>query len=216
MTDRPRTNDEPLHVGHVLRASTNGFDFGTRGNAISAQHSFGSFVLAEIAGNTDDLLQYAVGLIYAIRIADDPFVRELVMAAEVNESTLRDQRENRLVPIETLVLNVGYVTYRNDRFTAPIHSMPPRPPLSLTSVYLLPADGVLTFTQRQDFFRTVLNAGEVPSDDLLASAVRYAGALIPDERERYDFYIAAGRQIARLLTSDLRRLSHLLNLIRPT
>lgn len=207
--------DNPIHIGHVLRASTNGFDFGTRGNEIDTRHSFGSFVLAEIAGN-DALQQYAVGLIYAIRIADDPFVRELVMAAEVNAATLRDQRENRLIPIETLVLNIGYVSFVDNAFVDVVHSMPPRPPLSLTSVYLMPPDGVLAFVQRQDFFRTVLNAGEVPSDDLLAAAVRYAGNFFMDPAARYNFTVASGRHTARLLTSDLKRLSHVLNLIRPT
>lgn len=207
-------NETPIDIGYVLRASTNGFDFGTRGNEIDARHSFGSFVLAEIAG-ADRVPCYAVGLIYAIRITDDPFVRELVMASEVKESTLLDQRKNRLVPIETLVLNVGYTFYEQDRFTRIVHSMPPRPPLSLTPVYLMPSDGVLTFVNQLNFFRLVLNAGEVPSDDLLAAAIRYAADFMPDERARYQFLVGAGRQIARLLTTDLRRLSHLLELIRP-
>jgi hypothetical protein len=205
---------EPILIGHVLRASTNGFDFGTRGNEIGVRHSFGSFVLAEIAGN-EDTPCYAVGLIYAIRITDDPFVRELVMASEVNEATLKDQRQNRLIPIETLVINVGYTSFVDDRFTDIVHSMPPRPPLSLTPVYLMPPDGVLAFAARQDFFRMVLNAGEVPSDDLLASAIRYAAAFYGDDTQRYDFFVASGRQVSRLLTNDLRRLSHLLNLIKP-
>ena len=202
------------HIGHVLRASTNGYDFGTRGNAIDSRHSFGSFVLSEIAGN-DSILQFAIGLIYAIRISDDPFVRELVMASEVNESTLKDQRENRLVPIETLVLNIGYVSYIDGKFVDVVHSLPPRPPLSLTQVYLMPPDGVLEFVNRQDFFRIVLNAGEVPSDDLLAASVRYAAGFYESEAERYQFLVDSGRQIARLLTSDLKRLSHLLALIKP-
>ncbi len=203
-------NEQATHIGYVLRASTNGFDFGTRGNEIDERHSFGSFVLAEVAQG--DRLCYAVGLIYAIRIADDPFVRELVMATEVKESTLMDQRKNRLIPIETLVLNVGYA-YDDGHIT---QSMPPRPPLSLTHVHLMPPDWVLAFVQRQDFFRLVLNAGEVPSDDLLAAAVRYAAQFYHNETEREAFVTACGRQVARLLTSDLKRLSHLLYLIKPT
>lgn len=205
---------DPTFIGHVLRASTNGFDFGTRGNEIDERHSFGSFVLAEIAGNSDQQW-FAVGLIYAIRIADDPFVRELVMSTEIKPTTLADQRKNRLVPIETLVLNVGYTAYTERGFEQMIHSMPPRPPLSLTQVYLMPPEGVLQFVTSQDFFRIVLNAGEVPSDDLLAAAIRYAAEFESDPDARYDLRVASGRQIARLLTSDLKRLSNLLNLIKP-
>lgn len=202
------------HIGHVLRASTKGFDFGTRGNEIDHRHSFGSLVVSEIAGN-DPVPCYAVGLIYAINISDDPFVRELVMASEVNESTLLDQRKNRLVPIETMVLNVGYVFFEEGRFVNAIHSMPPRPPLSLTQVYTLPPEGVLLFVEKTDFFRTVLNAGEVPSDDLLAATIRYAAGFIHDEAARHQFLVACGRQLARLLNTDLKRLAHILNLIRP-
>ncbi|MFZ4813821.1 MAG: hypothetical protein ACOYL5_04740 [Phototrophicaceae bacterium] len=198
------------YIGHVLRASTNGFDFGTRGNEINVQHSFGSFVLAQVAGD-DPSTCYAVGLIYAIRIADDPFVRELVMATEVSASTLMDQRKNRLVPIETLVLNVGYV-YEDGTI---VQSMPPRPPLSLTEVHLMPPDWVMAFVRKQDFFRLVLNAGEVPSDDLVAAAVRYAAQFFTDEAERRAFLVSCGRQVARLLTGDLRRLGHVVELIRP-
>ncbi|MEL6149439.1 MAG: hypothetical protein AAFV33_02350 [Chloroflexota bacterium] len=202
--------EEQIHIGHVLRASTNGFDFGTRGNEIDERHSFGSFVLVEVARGDSEC--FAVGLIYAIRIADDPFVRELVMATEVKETTLQDQRKNRLIPVETLVLNVGYV-YADGRI---VHSMPPRPPLSLTQVHLMPPDWVHAFVQTQDFFRLVLNAGEVPSDDLLAASIRYAANFFGDPNERYEFLVACGRQVARLLTNDLKRLSHILNLIRPT
>lgn len=198
------------HIGNVLRASTQGFDFGTRGNEIDERHSFGSFVLTEIAGSGGTRC-YAVGLIYAIRIADDPFVRELVMANEINTSTLEDQRKNRLIPIETLVLNVGHV-YESGEI---IHSMPPRPPLSLTPVHLMPPDWVLMFVRRQDFFRVVLNAGEVPSDDLLASAVRYAAGFFHDPAERETFLVNSGRKVAQLLTQDLKRLSHILYLMNP-
>lgn len=207
MTDQPQ--DDQTHIGHVLRASTNGFDFGTRGNVIDERHSFGSFVLAQVAGAGE--VCYAVGLIYAIRIADDPFVRELVMATEVKESTLKDQRHNRLIPIETLVLNVGYA-YENGMI---MHSMPPRPPLSLTPVHLMPPDWVTAFVAQPDFFRGVLNAGEVPSDDLLAASVRYAAQFFPDDAERDDYLVRCGRKVASLLTGDLQRTAHILNLIRP-
>jgi hypothetical protein len=90
----------------VLRASTTGFDCGTRGNRIDEKHTFGSFVKVPIA---DDESAFAVGLIYAIRIDDDPLARELVMAAGVDNNTLMDQRDNRMVPVEVCVVNVGFV-----------------------------------------------------------------------------------------------------------
>ena len=139
--------DTTEQIGYVLRASTSGFDFGTRGNHINEQHSFGSFVLTQVAG--DGVPCYAIGLIYAIRISDDPFVRELVMAESLDASALMDQRQNRLIPIETMVLNIGYV-YADGII---VHSMPPRPPLSLTPVYLLEREMVLEKSHRMICWR---------------------------------------------------------------
>ena len=70
------------------------------------------------------------------------------------------------------------------------------------------------FTQQYDFFRLVLNAPEVASDDLLAASLRYASFAYP-EHERYDFMVKSGRYVARLLANDLKRLSYILTLIRP-
>lgn len=193
-------------VGRVLRASTTGFDCGTRGNRIDEKHSFGSFVKVPI---TDDDTHFAVGLIYAIRIDDDPLARELVMAAGVDNNTLMDQRDNRMVPVEVCVVNVGFMA-GSDMF----HSLPPRPPLSLCEVELCSAEEVYGFTQKCDYFRLVLNAKEVPSDELIAAALRWAAFAYPQE-ERYEFLVRCGRNLAGLLSHDLKRLAHVLALIRP-
>src|SRR5690606_14682115 len=193
-------------VGRVLRASTTGFDCGTRRNRIDDRHNFGAFVRVPIS---DDGSAYAIGLIYAIRIDDDPLARELVMATNIDQATLMDQRDNRMVPVEICALNVGYI-YNGMMF----HSLPPRPPLSLSEVVLCHAGEVYDFTQRCDYFRLVLQASEVPSDELIAAALRYASYAYP-ENERYQFLVRCGRTLANLLANDLKRLSHVLTLIRP-
>jgi hypothetical protein len=202
------TQQDELLVGRVLRASTRGFACGTQSNRVDHRHDFGSFVSAPIA---NDEAVRVIGLIYAVEIKDDLLVNELVMADSVNSSILRDQRENRMVPMEISVLNIGY------RFAngATIHSLPPRPPMSLSAVEQCTRDVILDFTQKQDFFPLVLNAAEVPSDDLLAAALRYAAWQYDDEKLRYEFLVQAGRVIARQLSHDLKRLEHVLALIRP-
>jgi hypothetical protein len=79
---------------------------------------------------------------------------------------------------------------------------------------LCSGDEIYMFTQRFDFFRLVLSASEVQSDELLAAAVRYASWAYPDQ-ERYDFLVRCGRQLAGLLSHDLKRLSRVLALIKP-
>src|SRR5579871_2369722 len=193
-------------VGRVLRASTTGFDCGTRGSKIDELHTFGAFVKVPIS---DGDTAYAIGLIYAIRIDDDPLARELVMASYVDNNALMDQRENRMVPVEICVINIGYMV--NNQM---IHSLPPRPPMSLCEVELCGSDEVYEFTHGMEFFRLVLGAKEVPSDELMAAALRYASWAYPDE-ERYQFLVRCGRNLAGLLSHDLKRLSHVLELIKP-
>ncbi len=196
-----------MMVGRVLRASTRGFICGTQSNKVDSKHDFGAFVYAPIAN--DEGIS-AIGLIYAVEIKDDMLVNELVMAEAVNSSILRDQRENRMVPMEISVLSVG-CRYANGQN---LHSLPPRPPMSLSAVELCSREHVYQFTQSSDFFPLVLNSAEVPSDDLLAAAIRYASWAYP-ENERYDFVVRCGRAVARLLSHDLKRLEHVLALIRP-
>lgn len=195
-------------VGRVLRASTRGFSCGTHSLRVDERHDFGAFVKAPIGNQYN---QHVIGLIYAIEVKDDLLINELVMADSVDPNILRDQRENRMVPVEISVLNVGYSVGDHGY----LHSMPPRPPMSLAQVYLCSADEVFFFTQKTDFFRLVLNAAEVPSDDLIGAAIRYAALAYP-ESERYEFAVYCGRQIARLLSGDVRRLSAVIELIRPT
>ena len=204
--------NEQTVVGRVLRATTSKYTFGTQSLRINALHDFGAFVKAPIA---NDPGCWVIGLIYSIEIKDDQLITELVMADGLDPNVLRDQRENRLVPVEIDVLNIGY-GYHDQRQVVinGVHSLPPRPPMSLSDVIPCTAEEVYYFTQSCDYFRLVINASDVPSDDLLAAALRYASWAYPED-ERYEFSVGCGRHISRLLNNDLKRLSHILGLIRP-
>jgi hypothetical protein len=200
--------DEQLEhaiIGRVLRASTVGFVCGTRSEDIG-QPSFGAFVRTR-HGQMSDI--DVIGLIHAISIDDDPLVRQMILANNMNQATMSDQRVNRMVPIEISVVSVGFIQYDNVHQT-----LPPRPPLSLDPVQLCDADTVWLFTQRLDFLRLVLNTSDVPTEELLAAALRHAASARPED-ERYPFLVDAGRHLAGLLSHDLPRLQHLLKLIRP-
>lgn len=191
-------------IGRVLRASTMGYTCGTRSSEIT-EPNFGAFVQTQQRGS--DVI--AIGLIYAINIDDDPLVRQLIMANNMNIATIRDQRENRMVPVEISVVNVGYM--QNGQA---FHSLPPRPPLSLDEVHTCEDQIIYYFTQKLDFFRLVLNTPDVPSEELLAAALKHAAASRP-LREQREFLVGSGRRLAQLLSHDLTRLNHLLRLIKP-
>ena len=192
-------------VGRVLRASTVGYACGTRSNELDTP-SFGAFVQTRFNNGVN---VEVIGLIYAMHIDDDPLVRQLIMANQINTATLRDQRENRMVPVEISIVNIGY-TINGEAF----HNLPPRPPMSLDPVYLCDDDCIYNFTRKFDFFRLVLNTSEVPAEELLAATLKHAAHARP-AREQRDFLIQAGRRLAQLLSYDLPRLNHLLRLIRP-
>ena len=195
-------------IGQILRASTEGFTAGTRGQSIEAE--FGAFVRTESRTNGNDLV--IVGVITAIRIEDDPLVRQLIMANSMDAypAAVRDQRENRMIPIEIDVLNVGFATGAGMIY----HSLPPRPPFSLDPVTLCHSDEVLAFTDDISFFRLILNARGIASNaELLAAAISNAAIVRPPE-ERNTFLINAGRQVTSLLSHDVKTMDHILHLLK--
>lgn len=191
-------NNNDLQVGRVLRASTRGFAIGC---AVMQPDipAFGSFVRAE--GQAPGSAIY--GLIYDVSLEDDPFVRQFI-SADPPEEVVRDQRENRQVPIEVSVLAVGCSDGESIR-----HCLPAQPPVTLDWLYQCADDEVRAFTSRFGYFRLILESREMPTDELLAASLRVAAAARA-ESERAPFLIEAGRELARLLAGDPVRLEGLL------
>jgi len=200
-------SDKSLQVGRVLRASTRGFIIGC---AVMQPDipAFGSFVRAE--GQAPGSAIY--GLIYDVSVEDDPFVRQFI-STDPPEEVVRDQRENRQVPIEVSVLAVG--CDEGDDENNIRHCLPAQPPVTLDWLYQCTGEEVGAFTARFDYFRLVLEAREVPADELLAASLRAAATARP-EGERETFLVEAGRELARLLAGDLVRLEGLLRRLRNT
>jgi hypothetical protein len=124
-----------IEIGRLLRSGTTGFVVGCRVNQLEAP-SLGALVRVPLTEG------YQVfGLIYDIHIDDDGLVRQLVMTENIDTDFLRDNRENRTVPVEIGVLAVGYE--QDGRIW---HLLPPRPPLSLDTIYLCTDEEVVRFT----------------------------------------------------------------------
>ncbi len=188
-----------LRVGRVLRVSTRGFVIGCEVMRPEIP-AFGSFVQAE--GVAPGSLIY--GLIYDVSIDDDLFARQFVVANPPEEVVL-DQRENRQVPIEVSVLAIGCREGGHIR-----HNLPLQPPVTLDWLYQCDPQEVYAFTSHFGYFRLILEAREVPADELLAASLRAAAAVRPPS-ERRPFLVAAGRELARLLSGDPVRLEGVLS-----
>lgn len=193
-------------IAYVLRSSTSGFSAGAALSQIDGL-AFGMIVRAQ-PGSAPSEAVY--GLLYDIHIDDDPLVRQLVLADAVSEETIRDQRHHRIAPVEMSILSIGY----RDIDGRIRQALPPRPPISLAPLFLCSDEETREVTDRFDYFRLVLNASGVPSEQLLSANLLRAASTRPHD-EQYDFLVEAGREAARLLSADMTRLDNLLRLIYP-
>lgn len=193
-----------LPIGWVLRASTVGFAVGCRVLEPSVPQ-FGDLVKVPLPDETR-----IFGLIYDVQVRDDPAVRQLILAGQMEPEAVLDQRENRLVPIEISVLVVGYQP-KGEQIQ---QGLPPQPPLSLDTLIRCNEADIRAFTQQLDYLRLVLNAAQIPADELLIANLRRAAELYPPETRR-QFLLNAGRELARLLSFDLVRLDGILRRIKP-
>ncbi len=159
--------DKSIAIGRLLRAGTTGFVVGVRVAQWEAP-AFGSLVSAPLMNG------YQIyGLIHDIHIDDDGLVRQLITAENVDPVIIADNRENRNIPIEISVISVGYAENGQIR-----HLLPPRPPLSLDSIYLCGSEELRAFTSAGKFgyFRHILRSADLPVGEILAAHVEQAQA----------------------------------------
>lgn len=195
---------QTLTIGWVLRASTTGFIVGCRVLQPSVPQ-FGDLVKVPLPNTDTDVF----GLIYDVQVRDDPAVRQLILAGEMEPEAMLDQRENRLVPIEIGVLVVGYRQHEHI-----FQGLSPQPPLSLDVLTTCSNAELREFTRELVYLRLILNAGKIPADELIVAHLRRAASAYPPETRRA-FLVGAGREIAQLLNFDLGRLDSILKRIRP-
>jgi len=193
--------EHSLPVGRILSSSTASFSIGTKTFAADVPR-FGGFVKVDAPDGSQ-----VIGLIYDVLIEDDPFVRQMI-GADVDDVYIADQRQNRQVPIEISVLVVGHI-----RENKMYQYLPAQPPISLDQIVTCSNEEVVRFTNDFTYFRTVLDAKEARSDELLAASLRSAAAARGSSGR--DFLVRAGRELSRLLAFDAVRLEGLLRRIKP-
>ena len=190
-------------VGKVLRANMRTFVFGTR-IPESDVPTFGALV------QTRNPYRQATiyGLIYDIALKDDErgMVKLMSVADDARDEDIEWLR-SQLVPLEVSVLCVGYQMHDGQPIR---HGLPPQPPIALHGIECCEAPEIEAFTQQLDFFRLVLEAKDVPCDELLAATIRMAAGTRKMGTARDTFAVACGRELARLLSYDGARLEGLL------
>lgn len=189
-------------VGKVLRANMRCFVFGTR-IPESDVPTFGALVQTRNPYKQGCIY----GLIYDISLNDDErgMVKSLSVAANARTEDIEWIR-NQMVPLEVSVLCVGYQEHDDQ----PIRQgLPPQPPIALHGIELCEPEDVIAFTQQLDFLRLVLDARDVPADELASAAIRHAAQARPAGARR-QFALDCGRELARLLANQALRLEGLI------
>lgn len=86
--------------------------------------------------------------------------------------------------------------------------LPPQPARIHGFIYLCQADEVKEFSKSFDFLNILINATlPIPNEDVIAAALREMGKAQEDRRA---FLVAAGKELANLLSSDFIRLKNIL------
>jgi hypothetical protein len=187
-------------IGEIVESSTT--EFLAQTVELDAAPPFGAFV--EVA--TDDTLTI-YGVVALVQTAGiDPGSRAIMRG----HGDVRDERIYQENPDLPLVLRttfralvVGFAEgSRLNQF------LPPRPPRLHYSVFTCAPETVRGFaTTSLDYLQALLNAADVPVDELLAANLRYASAQYRDGSE---FLQLAGRELAQLLRADYARLTAIL------
>jgi hypothetical protein len=187
-------------IGEIVESSTT--EFLAQACELDSAPPFGAFV--EVATEDGPTIYGVVAHVQTAGI--DPGSRAIMRG----HGDVRDERIYQENPDLPLVLRttfralvVGFAEgVRLYQF------LPPRPPRLHYSVSISAPETVRTFPATGlDYLVAMLNAPDVPADELLAANLRYTAAQYLDSGE---FLQLAGRELAQLLRADYARLTSIL------
>jgi hypothetical protein len=181
-------------IGEVIESTTTGFTAGAY--ELLAAPPFGALIRAQ--ARAESMAIY--GLVYEIRTGSkEPGGRALVRGRtyagrELYDAEIYHEHPDlaEVLQTEFSAITVGFV--EGDR----VHQyLPPQPPPVHYSVYECAGDELARFTESFDFFRTLLFAYQMPSDELLAAVIRAAaGARALTHRGERAHPLTARRAVA--------------------
>ncbi|MFQ5861135.1 MAG: hypothetical protein ACE5IG_06265 [Dehalococcoidia bacterium] len=188
---------EPLRVGEVVETSTTGF-------TAQCYRLDEAPPLGALVRTGSEAVIYGV-VAHIATTSLDPGRRPIALGQE-EESEEAVYRSNpqlaRLLRTQFQAITVGH-----GNADALSHHLPSLPPRIHHFVYQCAADEVARFTTRLDFLRLLLDAPASAGDEVVRACLRQASAAHPDASA---FLVAAGKELAGLLSNDVLRLNTLL------
>ena len=200
----------PLKIAEVIEANTT--EFVAQCYELYHPPPFGSLVKTSTAPAVSATKIEIYGIVYNVTTSSiDPSRRPLARGKEESEEEdiYRTHPElSALFRTECNALVVGYSQ------TGEIHHyLPPQPARIHGFVYQCSDGEVAKFSQSLSWLSLLLAAQDrfpVPCEELLAASLCYASETHPDRRA---FLIAAGKELARLLGTEVSRLGTILRRI---
>jgi hypothetical protein len=201
-----------VRIGEVIESTTTSFTAGAY--ELLAAPPFGALVRAQ--ARAEGMAVY--GLIYDIRTGSkEPGGRALVRGRTYSGRELYDAEIYHEHPdlAEVLQTEFSAITVGFSEGGRVRQYLPPQPPPVHYSVYECTDEELIGFSAATDFFRTLLFAYQIPSDELLAAVIRASAQARAASGGERDYLVYAGREVASLLKDDYDRLTAILRRIRP-
>ncbi len=194
---------ELQRVGEVIEASTT--DFTAQCYELYEIPPLGSLV------KTRDVSVELYGIVYnAATTSLEPGRRPIARGKDENSEEEIYRSSPQLLKL--LKSEFGALVVGHKRANKLYHYLPPQPARIHGFVYLCPPEEVKEFGQSFDFLNILINARtSVPTEELVSAALRQMSQAYPDPRA---FLVAAGKELAILLSGNLNQLKTILGRIR--
>ncbi|MFH1381807.1 MAG: hypothetical protein ABIH70_02835 [Chloroflexota bacterium] len=194
---------ENLRVGEVIETSTT--DFVAQCYELYQSPPFGSLV------KTTDLPVELYGVVYNTTTSSfEPGRRPIARGKdEPDEAAIyrASPQLEKLLRTEFSALIIGHK--EGDKI---LHYLPPKPARLHSFVYLCSPDEVREFSQSLAFLHVLLTTRlPVPVDELAAASLRQMSSVYQDP---HPFLVAAGKELASLLSNEFDRLKAILGRIK--
>jgi len=214
------SNRHPGYMAEVIETATTEFlaqCLEPDDLSFASMPPFGSWVKAR----DDDSGNQIYAVIYHVTTSPIDSVHR-ARALGLSLSELREQQPQIFAMLKTefRAVILGYQSLAQSRNgssrvelgEAVYQHLPPRPPQVHQAVYYCEPDEIIHFSERLDFFRTLLQINGAPVDSLAAAALREIYRLRQADRE---WLVQAGRNLSLLLKDDYDRLRVILSQIHP-
>ena len=193
---------ELQRVGEVIEASTT--DFVAQCYELYQLPPLGSLV------KTRDQEVELYGIVYyAATTSIEPGRRPIARGKDEDSEEAIYRSNPQLLKLLRSEFSALVVGYKDEKL---YHYLPPKPARIHSFVYLCNPDEVKEFGQSFDFLNMLINAHlPVPIDELIAACLRQMSEVYED---RQAFLVAAGKELAILLSGEFNQLKAILGRIR--